>query len=143
SASGARGRATPARRCVLPAGAVLQSAAARSERSLRRGVARRAAGALRGVGASAVGPPVPGVWGARLRGPMFKGLGVLCCGAPCSGSFRKESVMALTLAEANAVMQAAIAKAREMNIKISVAVCDAGGRLMAFNRMDGAIWGSA
>ena len=50
--------------------------------------------------------------------------------------------MALTLAEANAVMQAAIAKAREMNIKISVAVCDAGGRLMAFNRMDGAIWGS-
>ena len=29
-----------------------------------------------------------------------------------------------------------------MNIKVSVAVCDAGGRLMAFNRMDGAIWGS-
>jgi uncharacterized protein GlcG (DUF336 family) len=29
-----------------------------------------------------------------------------------------------------------------MNIKISVAVCDAGGRLVAFNRMDGAIWAS-
>src|SRR5256712_1651917 len=29
-----------------------------------------------------------------------------------------------------------------MNIRISVAVCDSGGRLMAFNRMDGAIWGS-
>lgn len=29
-----------------------------------------------------------------------------------------------------------------MNIRISVAVCDAGGRLMAFNRMDNAIWGS-
>ena len=50
--------------------------------------------------------------------------------------------MALTLAEANYVVQAAIEKAREMNIRISVAVSDAGGRLMAFNRMDGAIWGS-
>ena len=50
--------------------------------------------------------------------------------------------MALTLAEANAVVQAAIDKAREIGIKISVAVCDSGGRLMAFNRMDGAIWGS-
>src|SRR2546427_6964798 len=50
--------------------------------------------------------------------------------------------MALTLAEANRIIQAAITKAQEMNIKISVAVCDAGGRLVAFNRMDGAIWGS-
>src|SRR5918998_240237 len=50
--------------------------------------------------------------------------------------------MALTLAEANRVVEGAIANARELNIKISVAVCDAGGRLMAFNRMDGAIWGS-
>ena len=50
--------------------------------------------------------------------------------------------MPLTLAEANAVVEAAVAKAREMNIKVSVAVCDAGGRLMAFNRMDNAIWGS-
>src|SRR2546421_7682674 len=50
--------------------------------------------------------------------------------------------MALTLEEANHVVQATIAKAREMNIKVSVAVCDAGGRLMAFNRMDGAIFGS-
>ena len=50
--------------------------------------------------------------------------------------------MALTLAEANQVVQAAIEKAREMNIRVSVAVCDVGGRLMAFNRMDNAIWGS-
>lgn len=50
--------------------------------------------------------------------------------------------MALTLAEANQIVQGALDKAREMNIRISVAVCDAGGRLMAFNRMDGAIWGS-
>ena len=50
--------------------------------------------------------------------------------------------MSLTLAEANQVVQGAIDKAKEMGIRISVAVCDAGGRLMAFNRMDGAIWAS-
>ena len=50
--------------------------------------------------------------------------------------------MGLTLAEANQVMQGALDKAREMNIRISVAGCDGGGRLVAFNRMDGAIWGS-
>ena len=50
--------------------------------------------------------------------------------------------MAMTLVEANRIVQAAIDKARELNIKISVAVCDAGGRLLAFNRMDGAIWAS-
>lgn len=50
--------------------------------------------------------------------------------------------MGLTLAEANRILEGAIAKAQELNIKISVAVCDAGGRLIAFNRMDGAIWGS-
>src|SRR5262245_25703965 len=50
--------------------------------------------------------------------------------------------MALTLADANRIVAAALDKAREMNIKISVAVCDAGGRLVAFNRMDGAIWAS-
>ena len=50
--------------------------------------------------------------------------------------------MALTLAEANTIVQGALDRAREMNIRISVAVCDAGGRLMAFNRMDNAIWAS-
>ncbi len=48
--------------------------------------------------------------------------------------------MALTLAEANNIVEGAIAAANEMGIKINVAVCDAGGRLIAFNRMDGAIW---
>ena len=50
--------------------------------------------------------------------------------------------MGLSLAEANRILEGAVAKAQEINIKISVAVCDAGGRLIAFNRMDGAIWGS-
>ena len=48
--------------------------------------------------------------------------------------------MALTLDDANRMVQAAIAKAKAMNIKLSVAVCDAGGHLLAFNRMEGAIW---
>jgi glc operon protein GlcG len=51
--------------------------------------------------------------------------------------------MALTLEEANRIVQGAIAKAKELNIKISVAVCDPGGRVIALNRMDGAIWASA
>ena len=50
--------------------------------------------------------------------------------------------MALTLEEANRVIEGAIAKARELNIRVSVAVCDAGGRLVAFQRMNNAIWAS-
>jgi len=50
--------------------------------------------------------------------------------------------MSLTLAEANRIVEATIAKAEELHIKVSVAVCDAGGRLVAFNRMDGATWAS-
>ena len=51
--------------------------------------------------------------------------------------------MALTLAEANSIVNGTIDKAKEMGIRISVAVCDGGGRLLAFNRMDGAIWAGA
>ena len=51
--------------------------------------------------------------------------------------------MAITVDEANKMVAGAIAKAKELNIRINVAVCDAGGRLLAFNRMDGAIWGGA
>ena len=50
--------------------------------------------------------------------------------------------MALTLDEANRVLRGALAKAAELNIKVSAAVCDAGGRLVGFQRMDGAIWAS-
>ena len=46
--------------------------------------------------------------------------------------------MALTLAEANRMVQAALAKAGELNVNVSIAVCDAGGNLLAFNRMEGA-----
>ena len=34
--------------------------------------------------------------------------------------------MAITLAEANRIIEGAIAHAQELNIKINVAVCDAG-----------------
>ena len=48
--------------------------------------------------------------------------------------------MAISLAEANRMIEGAIAHAQTLNIKINAAVVDAGGRLIAFNRMDGAIW---
>ncbi len=48
--------------------------------------------------------------------------------------------MTLTLADANRVIAGAIAKAAEIGAKMNVAVCDAGGRLVAFQRMDGAMW---
>ena len=51
--------------------------------------------------------------------------------------------MALTLEDADRMVKAAIAKAKEININLSVAVCDAGGHLLAFNRMERCIWVSA
>src|ERR1700720_555277 len=51
--------------------------------------------------------------------------------------------MSLTLEEANRIIRGALAKAQELNIKITAAVCDSGGRLIAFQRMDNAIWASA
>jgi len=51
--------------------------------------------------------------------------------------------MTLTLEEANRIAAGAVEKARQLNIRISAAVVDAGGRLVAFQRMDNAIWASA
>ena len=51
--------------------------------------------------------------------------------------------MSLTLADANRMIEGAISKARELDIKISAAVVDAGGRLLAFQRMEDATWASA
>lgn len=48
--------------------------------------------------------------------------------------------MVLTLDEANRIARGAMAKAEELDIKINVAVCDTGGRLVAFQRMDNARW---
>jgi len=51
--------------------------------------------------------------------------------------------MRLTLGEANRMIEAAIAEAERIGIKLSVSVCDSGGHLLAFNRMEGAIFISA
>jgi glc operon protein GlcG len=45
--------------------------------------------------------------------------------------------MALTVSEANRAIDAALAKARDLQAKISVTVCDSGGHLIAHQRMDG------
>jgi uncharacterized protein GlcG (DUF336 family) len=45
-----------------------------------------------------------------------------------------------TLSEANRIIEAAITRARELDVNISVAVCDISGQLIALNRMDGAFW---
>ena len=45
--------------------------------------------------------------------------------------------MSIRLAEANRAIQAALAKAHNLAVNISVTVCDADGRFVAFQRMDG------
>jgi glc operon protein GlcG len=45
--------------------------------------------------------------------------------------------MSITLVEANRAIDAALAKARELETKISVTVCDASGHLVAHQRIDG------
>jgi glc operon protein GlcG len=50
--------------------------------------------------------------------------------------------MGLTL-EANRILRGTLAKAQELNIKISAAICDPGGRPIALQRMDNTMWASA
>ena len=50
--------------------------------------------------------------------------------------------MSLTLAHAQAAVEAAHQKALEMGVKMNIAVVDAGANLVAFARMDGAWLGS-
>jgi uncharacterized protein GlcG (DUF336 family) len=45
--------------------------------------------------------------------------------------------MSPTLSEANRAVDASLAKARELKITVSISVCDAAGRLIAHQRMDG------
>ena len=48
----------------------------------------------------------------------------------------------VTLTEAKAVIDAAMSKANDIDVKMNIAVVDAGGNLLAFERMDGAWLGS-
>ena len=43
----------------------------------------------------------------------------------------------LTVSDANRAIAAALARARHIKAKIAVSVCDEGGHLVAFQRMDG------
>jgi uncharacterized protein GlcG (DUF336 family) len=48
----------------------------------------------------------------------------------------------LTLSKSKKVIDGAVRRARQLNARISVAVCDRDGRLIAFSRMDGCVgWG--
>lgn len=46
----------------------------------------------------------------------------------------------ISLSQANRVLRATLKKAEELNIKVCAAVVDDGGRLVAFQRMDGAFF---
>ena len=48
----------------------------------------------------------------------------------------------ISLAQAQAVIQAAVAEARRRTWKMNIAVADSGGNLVAFERMDGAMLAS-
>lgn len=50
--------------------------------------------------------------------------------------------MELTLTQAQAAIEAAIQKAKELDLKMNIALVDAGANLTAFVRMDGAWLGS-
>lgn len=50
--------------------------------------------------------------------------------------------MGITLEQAEKAMQAAKEKAKELNLKMNIALVDAGANLIAFARMDGAWLGS-
>ena len=48
----------------------------------------------------------------------------------------------ITLEQAQAVLEAALSKSRELNVKMNIAIVDEGANLKAFMRMDGAWLGS-
>jgi glc operon protein GlcG len=51
---------------------------------------------------------------------------------------RRANDMSIKLAEANRAIQAALTKAHNLALTVCVTVCDAEGRLVALQRMDGA-----
>lgn len=79
-----------------------------------------------------------------MRG--IKSVALLCTlalGAPAfSAGLTKTLPGDLTTAQAQAVVQASMKKAREIKVPMNIAVMDAGGNLKAFARMDDAFIGS-
>jgi uncharacterized protein GlcG (DUF336 family) len=87
---------------------------------------------------------------AASRRQVLRGLGVaglaagLAAVAPAEAAQTGSSLATqdISLAQAEAIIQAAIAKATELNTRMDIAVVDAGANLKAFTRMDGAWLGS-
>lgn len=48
--------------------------------------------------------------------------------------------MPVSLDEAKLIIEGAVERAEELGVKVSVAVVDGGGRIIAVNKMDGAHW---
>ena len=70
-----------------------------------------------------------------LRGALYTGAKADTLPA----AIGENTMSRLTLAQANAIITAAFAKGRELNLKpLSVVVLDAGGHVLAFQRQDGA-----
>jgi uncharacterized protein GlcG (DUF336 family) len=101
-----------------------------------------------------IGPDGALIDASTSRRDVVRGLGAaalaaagLAAVAPAPSDAAQPTGSALTtqdlsLAQAQAILQAAIAKATALNTKMDIAVVDAGANLKAFARMDGAWLGS-
>jgi hypothetical protein len=92
---------------------------------------------VRSHGVSPRGAAIDRVTGSVVTDMAFSLQGQDRAGRSITASSPLPSAL-LSLAEANSVVNGAIAKARQLNTNISVAVCDPSGNLIALNRMDGA-----
>lgn len=74
--------------------------------------------------------------------PVFLSIFLLAATAAGATELKKHLPGDLTLAEAQTVLNAALAKAVAQGVPMNIAVVDAGGNLKAFGREDGAFLGS-
>ena len=51
-------------------------------------------------------------------------------------------LVSLSLADAQLIADGAIEEAEKQGVKVTVSICDSGGRVLLVNRMDGAPWGT-
>ena len=75
----------------------------------------------------------------------LSGAGLLAAGfasAPAAAQGSALAAQDISLEQAQAVVQAALAKARDIGTRMDIAIVDAGANLKAFARMDGAWLGS-
>ena len=80
--------------------------------------------------------------GASAAGLVAAGLGAANPSAAVAQSAESLTTLDISLAQAQAVIEAAIAKSNELGVLMDITVVDAGANLKAFARMDGAWLGS-